>query len=68
MKATIVPQRGGSMKQEYVRKGHVISDMKGEVVFTGTYGKNFASTNAAKRKSRELQGDNLGCGILRVVS
>lgn len=56
--------------QEYTRKGHVIRDMAGEVVFTGTQkigGKEFASINAAKRESRRLQQPNLGSGILRVA-
>ena len=58
-------------KQEFVRKDHVIKDMSGEVVFTGKvrFGTNeYASINAAKRKSRELQGSDLGLGILRVAA
>lgn len=57
-------------KQEFVRKDHVIKDMKGGVVFTGNVpGRNdLASINAAKRKSRELQGSSLGLGVLRVAA
>lgn len=57
------------MKQEYVRRDHVITDMKGNIVFTGMVRRSDgtdSSINAAKRESRKLQGDNLGCGILRV--
>lgn len=57
------------MNQEYIRKAHIIFDMAGKVVFTGTFRKGKAeraSINAAKRHSRKLQGNNLGLGILRV--
>jgi len=56
--------------QQYVRKGHVIKNMAGDVVFTGSHGageKKRPSINAAKRHSRELQGSRLGCGLLRVA-
>ena len=69
MKATITVG-GCKMKQQFTRKDHVITDMAGEVVFTGKvrFGTSeYASINAAKRKSRELQGSDLGFGILRVV-
>lgn len=58
------------MNQEYVRKGHVIKDMKGKVIFTGTVPgkKGIASINAAKRESRRIQGNSLGRGILRVAA
>ena len=56
--------------QQFVRKDHVIKDMKGKVVFTGTVpGKpKQVSINAAKRESRKLQGANLGTGLLRVAA
>jgi hypothetical protein len=56
-------------QQEYVRKGHVISDMDGNAVFTGMVlagALSKPSINAAKRESRRLQGSALGRGILRV--
>ncbi len=59
------------MNQEYIRRDHIITDMTGEVVFTGTrkIGKGErTSINAAKRESRRLQGSDLGSGILRVVA
>lgn len=59
------------MNQQYVRKDHVIKDMKGKVVFTGKVkvgNAERASINAAKRESRKLQGSNLGSGILRVAA
>ena len=48
------------MKQEtkYVRRGRTIYSVDTNQVET------FESINAAKRKSRELQGDDLGRGIL----
>ena len=58
------------METQYERKGHVIRDMAGEVVFTGTVGQGeFAkpSINAAKRESRKLQGSALGHGLVRVA-
>lgn len=58
------------MKQEYIRKGNKITDMAGKVIFTGLFGegkKKRSSINAAKRHSRELQGSNLGSGLLRVA-
>ena len=59
------------MDQQFIRKGHIIRDMKGDIVFTGTYargGDARPSNNAAKRESRKLQGQNLGSGILRVAA
>lgn len=57
-------------QQEFVRKDHVIKDMKGNAVFTGkTPGKkDVVSINAAKRESRKLQAGDLGSGILRVAA
>lgn len=52
----------------YYRKKHIITDVDGKVVFTGTIGSGEAerpSINAAKRKSRELQAAS-GPGSLRV--
>ena len=56
------------MKQQFIRKDHIIRNMAGEVVFTGTVpGRpKSVSINAAKRESRKLQGSSLGLGILRV--
>ena len=59
------------MNQEFIRKGHIIRDMAGKVVFTGYYQRRDGqapSINAAKRESRKLQGNNLGSGILRVAA
>jgi len=59
------------VKQEYIRKAHIITTMDGKVVFTGRVrlGKNeFASINAAKRESRKLQFPTLGNGLLRVAA
>lgn len=63
------------MKQEYIRKDHIITDMSGKVVFTGQFlrgQKPSPSINAAKRESRKLQTGKgtggLGGGILRVAA
>jgi len=58
------------MEQKYIRKGHIIRDMAGKVIFTGMWGskKNIPSINAAKRESRYLQNANLGRGLLRVAA
>lgn len=59
------------MKQEFVRKDHIIRDMAGKVVFTGMFTRRSTqhpSINAAKRESRKLQGTMLGCGLLRVAA
>jgi hypothetical protein len=53
---------------KFYRKGHIITDADGNVVFTGSFKTKdgeFASINAAKRKSRELQA-GLPPGSLRV--
>ena len=53
----------------YCRKGHVISDLEGNTVFTGTYkvkAGEFISINAAKRESRRLQEIH-GAGCVRVA-
>jgi hypothetical protein len=55
---------------KYYRKEHVITDLNGKVIFTGTYkvkAGEFVSINAAKRKSRQLQ-EQYGQGCLRVIS
>ena len=60
-----------SVEQEFTRKDHVIKDMAGKVIFTGKQGTNKnapPSINAAKRESRRLQGERLGCGLLRVAA
>jgi len=54
------------MKQEYIRKRHVIFNMDGDVVFTGKDQHGHPSVNAAKRESRKLQGTALGQGLLHV--
>ena len=53
---------------KFYRKDHVITDIDGKVIFTGSYkvhAGEFASINAAKRKSRSLQLQH-GQGCLRV--
>lgn len=55
--------------QQYTRKGHVIRDMDGNMVFEGYIGYDEArrpSINAAKRESRKLQGSALGQGLLQL--
>jgi len=54
---------------EYIRKGHIIRDVSGTIVFEGYAGSGehrVPSINAAKRESRKLQGSALGLGSLRV--
>jgi hypothetical protein len=52
---------------KFYRKGHIITDAEDNLVFEGTFKvgkKEYASINAAKRKSRELQKLH-GKGCLR---
>ncbi len=59
------------MKQKFIRKGNIITDMAGKVLFKGQWGadkRKRPSINAAKRESRKLQGNSLGLGLLRVVA
>jgi len=51
-------------KVMFYRKGHIITDLGGVVVFTGLTN-NQPSINAAKRDSRKLQAMH-GQGTLRV--
>jgi len=56
------------MKPKYFRKDNIIKDTDGNVVFIGLYVFNdlqYASNNAAKRKSRKLQAAEGPC--LRVI-
>ena len=54
------------MEVKYYRKGHIIKNAKGEIVFTGTCeNTKYRSINAAKRESRRLQQLEGPC--LRVV-
>ena len=58
------------MEQQYTRNKHIIKDMAGNVVFTGTVGSGdltMPSINAAKRESRRLQGAALGRGLVSVL-
>ena len=58
------------MQQQYTRKGHIIRDMAGALVFEGYVGSGDdrrPSINAAKRESRKLQAGQLGQGLLRVA-
>ena len=51
---------------KFYRKDHVITDVSGKVIFTGTFHNGaFTSINAAKRESRKLQQQH-GHGSLRV--
>lgn len=55
------------METMFYRKGHIITDTDGNVVFEGTFrdGKTeYASINAAKRQSRKLQAQH-GKGCVR---
>ncbi len=58
------------VKQEYIRKGHIITTMAGKTIFTGKVPGNpkMVSINAAKRESRKLQFPTLGNGFLRVAA
>jgi hypothetical protein len=50
---------------KFYRKGHIITNLKGDVVFTGTFANGeYPSINAAKRESRKLQ-ELYGAGCLR---
>lgn len=67
----VVLKSRSSVEQQFTRKDHVIKDMAGKVVFTGSFGEGRLkrpSINAAKRESRKLQGSRSGCGILRVAA
>jgi hypothetical protein len=58
------------VEQAYTRKGHIIHDMAGAVMFEGYVGSGDdrrPSINAAKRESRKLQAGQLGQGLLRVA-
>lgn len=52
---------------KFYRKGHIITDVEGKVVFEGTFKHGqatYPSINAAKRESRKLQALH-GQGCLR---
>ena len=53
---------------KFYRKDHVITDVDGKTIFTGTFrvkAGEYTSINAAKRESRRLQ-EKHGQGSLRV--